>query len=327
MASWSYCVVRLSNRESEMVGASQEMTVAVCIATFQRPDGLQKLLRSLFDQPGVDQLEVIVVDNDPTGSARAIVDQYGATASHPFLTYVVEPEPGISAARNKGIQIARARGAFAVAFIDDDEFATPYWLWTMYQRLQTSGAAAVSGPVEPLFPKNAPGWVYSTRLYHRQTFPDGARLDQASTANSMVRLEALAGMVEPFSPEFGITGGSDTLLYRSIVARGGTIIWEPAGLVYEDVPESRLTLRWITLRGYRHGITLARCDLILCPTRRRLTYRGLRGLGQFPVGIAQIGLSLARRDQRWRNGLVRIARGAGVIAGLFGTTFNEYQRS
>ncbi len=302
------------------------MEIAVCIATFRRPAGLQKLLKSLLDQQEIgDRCGIIVVDNDPDGSATDIVDEITKTTRIP-IEYAVEPTPGISAARNRAISIARERGVFALAFIDDDEFASPFWLKTMYQRLRVRGADAVSGPVEPILPSTAPRWALTTRLFHRATFPDGAKLDYASTANSVLRLEAIAGLSEPFHPAFGLTGGSDTLLYQSLKKRGGTIIWEPAGLVYEDIPASRLSMRWLIARAYRQGITLARCDRILEQRRLRLGLRAGRGLAQFPIGILQAAFSLIRRDDHWRRAIVRIARGAGVLAGLSGLTYDEYQR-
>ena len=302
------------------------MEIAVCIATFHRPDGLRNLLDSLLDQHGIDgRFGIIVVDNDPNGSAKEIVDTVAAETTIP-IDYMCEPKAGISAARNAAVARAREWGVYALAFIDDDEFASPYWLSTMYQRLRVNSADAVSGPVEPLFPQSAPHWVYTTRLYHRATFPDGARLNYASTANSMLRLEAIAGIPEPFNPAFGMTGGSDTFLYQSLRKRGGTIIWEPAGLVYEDVPESRLSMRWILARGYRQGITLARCDRLIEDTWWKPVIRGLRGILQIPLGLVQAVISLIRRDDHWRRGLVRMARGAGVLAGLSGLTYDEYQR-
>lgn len=301
------------------------MEIAVCIATYQRPAGLRKLLESLVDQTGLrGRFGIVVVDNDPAGSARSVVNEFSSGA--PEIIYAIEPDRGIPAARNRSLALARTAGASTVAFIDDDEFATAYWLSILVNRAETTGADAVSGPVEPIFPAEAPDWARRTRLYHRSTFADGASLDYASTANSLLKLDAIAGETAPFNPDFRFTGGSDSFLYQSIRSREKTIIWEPAALVYEDVPISRLSLRWILARSYRQGITLSRCDRLIAPTRRKLLTRALRGLAQFPIGAIEVGVSLARKDDHWRRGLTRISRGAGVIAGIAGATYEEYQR-
>jgi succinoglycan biosynthesis protein ExoM len=301
------------------------MNVAVCIATFKRAEGLERLLVSLLDQKGADgKFGLIVVDNDASASAQSVVDRF---SNHGIpIIYAVEPEPGIPAARNRSVALARSEAASALAFIDDDEVASPYWVSTMYARLQISGADAISGPVEPIFPTQAPKWARESRLYHRSTFLDGASIDYASTANSMIRTSAIAGVKRPFSPAFRFTGGSDTHLYQSIRARGGSIIWEPAGLVYEHVPNTRLSMSWVVQRGYRHGITLSRCDRLI-ESRRKVFLRAVRGTAQIPAGALQIGVSLVRKNQDWRRGAVRVARGVGTIAGLLGKTYDEYARA
>jgi succinoglycan biosynthesis protein ExoM len=302
------------------------MDIAVCIATYNRPEGLYTLLNSLVQQRGLScSWGIIVVDNDPEESARKVVSDFRDEFSN--IEYVIEPDPGIPAARNRGIAVARRYNARMVAFIDDDEHASPYWLSTMARRMDATGADAISGPVEPLFPAEAPQWAYSTRLYHRSTYPDGALLEYASTANALLRLSSIDALSEPFSKRFRYTGGSDSFLFRSLSAKGARIIWEPSALVYEDVPSSRLSMRWIVSRSYRQGITLARCDRIIFHSRWKDLERATRGAVQFPMGTLEFLLSLKRRDHQWRCALIRMARGAGIFAGLFGATYNEYRRT
>ena len=78
--------------------------VAVIVPTLRRPESLERALRSLFAQTGVaDRIAaVVVVDNDPLGSALP-----GVTALRPLspwpLAYVSEPTPGVARARNAGL--------------------------------------------------------------------------------------------------------------------------------------------------------------------------------------------------------------------------------
>ncbi|MEX2425975.1 MAG: glycosyltransferase family 2 protein [Thermomicrobiaceae bacterium] len=302
------------------------MEIAVCIATYQRSHGLRRLLESLVRQSGLDgRFGVIIVDNDPSGSAEEIFEEFKPSLDE--LIYAVEPEPGIPAARNLGVALARSRGASIVAFIDDDEAATEYWLSTLVHRLENAAADAVSGPVEPIFPGDAPDWVRKTRLFNRSTFADGAELTYASTSNAMLRLDAIAGELEPFDPGFRFSGGSDTMLFLSLRASGKRIVWEPNALVYEFIPETRISIRWLTARSYRHGITLARCERLVYGNTRRSLMRGIKGALQIPAGAVEIAASKIRHDPLWRNGVIRIARGVGTIAGLFGATYEEYGRT
>src|SRR4051794_3771547 len=97
-------------------------TVLVAIATYRRPGELARLLTSLKGTGELDALvHVLVVDNDAAGSARSVVVQSPTTA-----TYVVEPQPGIAAARNRALD--EAEGYDAIIFVDDDEWVDESWL-------------------------------------------------------------------------------------------------------------------------------------------------------------------------------------------------------
>jgi len=98
--------------------------VAVLIPTLRRPDSLARALASVQAQTGVDDrlAGIIVVDNDPEGTARSTVD--GSAGPFP-VRYVHAPRPGVATARNAGLA---ATGAPLIAFLDDDEAASPDWL-------------------------------------------------------------------------------------------------------------------------------------------------------------------------------------------------------
>ena len=52
------------------------MLISVCVSTYQRPEGLKRLLDGLnqltFSKCETPKLEVIVVDNDSSEEARAV---------------------------------------------------------------------------------------------------------------------------------------------------------------------------------------------------------------------------------------------------------------
>ena len=97
-------------------------TVTVCVATYKRPDGLRKLLDSLQQQVDAPPFEIVVVDNDREESARRVVE---AAKGDPAIRYLVEPRRGLAQVRNRSV--AESQATF-LAFIDDDEWATPRWL-------------------------------------------------------------------------------------------------------------------------------------------------------------------------------------------------------
>ena len=113
--------------------------VSVCIATYRRPRGLARLLESLMRQklpPGLS-LEIVVVDNDASGSALSVADAR-REGPHP-VRYFVEPRRNIAHARNCALREALGRW---IAFIDDDEVAGEDWIasyWAMSERFDADG--------------------------------------------------------------------------------------------------------------------------------------------------------------------------------------------
>jgi succinoglycan biosynthesis protein ExoM len=300
--------------------------LAICIATFRGGDGLRRLLESLLKQDTAPiSWAVILVDNDPEGSARSTFESYSQRGMP--ICYVVEPDPGIPAARNRSIAVARELGVRYVAFIDDDETTSARWISALVEAAEQTGADAVSGPVEPIFPLTVPSWARNHGLYDRPISHDHAELDYASTANSLLRLSAIAGIEEPFPSSFRFTGGSDTWLYQGIRKRGGRIVFSRHALVCESITERRISTSWIIARKYRQGITLARCDRAFYGWSGRTATRFVRGCGLIAIGTLRLPFSAIVPGREWRVDAALIARGVGSIVGLFGLTYQEYLRN
>ena len=226
--------------------------ICVCVCTFKRPRLLANLLTELGKQitEGKFSYSIIVVDNDSTESARAIVESFGTRLPVP-VAYDVEPEQNIALARNKAV--ARARGDL-VAFIDDDELPPEDWLLKLYTALGHYGADGVLGPVVPRFEIDPPKWVLKSRLFERPSHPTGLVLDwtQARTGNVLLRHSVLKEVEGPFRRECG-TGGEDRDFFKRAIDKGHVFLWCQEALVYETVPSHRLRrsfqLRRALLRG------------------------------------------------------------------------------
>ena len=77
--------------------------VSVLIPTFRRPELLRAAIESVLAQQQLTvDMEIVVIDNDPAGSARGVVADI-TSAGAMELRYVCEPRPGISHARNTGV--------------------------------------------------------------------------------------------------------------------------------------------------------------------------------------------------------------------------------
>lgn len=307
---------------------STPLGVTVAVLTFKRPQEISLILPALIEQAGTvpDPVEIVVVDNDPQASARATVEAIGT--GHP-VRYVHEPTPGISAARNRAI--VESSGNDVIVFIDDDERPSAQWLRMLLETFREYKSAAVIGRVDSEFEVEPDEWITEGRFFVRKHKPTGTIVSVAASHNLLLDLHFLAAHNLEFDERFGISGGSDTLLTQQITDVGGAIIWCDEAVVIEVVPASRSTREWVLRRAYRQGNTLMRVALARAPSRAarwrergRMSWRGATRL--FGGALRSGGGLIVRRLHHRAAGLRTAARGAGILAGVMGSTYSEYRR-
>jgi len=212
--------------------------ISVCVCTYKRPELLKQLLHELARQEtsGLFTYSVVITDNDHLQSANAVVSKFATTSAVP-VRYCVEPLQRIALARNRSI--ANADGDF-IAFVDDDEFPSPYWLVTLFKAWKQHGVDGVLGPVRPYFLEGTPRWVVRGKFYERRTYPTGFVInwEQGRTGNVLLHRRVLAGSDQPFNPEF--RAGSDQDFFRRMIEKGYVFIWCNEAVAYEVV----LPARW-----------------------------------------------------------------------------------
>ncbi|MBP9233279.1 MAG: glycosyltransferase family 2 protein [Hyphomonadaceae bacterium] len=222
-------------------------TVSIIIPTFRRPDRAIEAARSALAQACDASFELVLVDNDPVGSAleplRALSDQR--------VVVIHEPCAGIANARNAGLRAARGE---IIAFLDDDEIAPSDWL-TELLRVQREGRAdVVFGPVRTkLAAKPRAHEAYFSAFFARE--PDHAEgvIDIFYGCGcSLVRRSALPS-AEPFSIERNEIGGEDDLLFQAMEAAGARFAWAPNAFVWETPEPSRVTLAYTLRRAFAYG--------------------------------------------------------------------------
>jgi succinoglycan biosynthesis protein ExoM len=303
------------------------MRVAICIASCQRPRWLAASLQSLSQlllHEGSTELKVIIVDNDPNGSAREPVA--AARPEFPWpLSYDIEPQRGISFARNRAVRLALAWEADWIAFLDDDETASPQWLRELLAIQQRYAADVVSGSVVPSYEPGVAEWVVNGRFFERPRHASGTLLECAITANCLISARLLADSAEPFHPAFALGGGGDTHFFRQAHAKGASIVWADAAIVYERIPASRTTVRWLLQRAYRGGTSFALTERLLHRTPMWMLLRTCTGTLRGLQGLALLFPSLFLGKARVVGALRTACVGAGLVAGTLGLSYREYK--
>lgn len=296
--------------------------------TYRRPEGLLNLLRTLDGQgsriaTAAFTLDVVVVDNDVSASALPLVEAFKTSGTIP-VRYVVEARQGIPIARNTGLANVPKDSDF-ICFIDDDEWPSPHWIEQMLLTQQATNADCVLGAVIPVYPPDAPKWVVRSRVFNSWTFPDKAPLTAAATNNVMISASFIRQAGIQFDERMRISGGSDYLFFRQAVAIGMRIVWSAGAPVYESVPRTRMSIRWVLRRQYRLGNTFAVADRLSGKLPQVLAC-GFKGLLRVGLGTLMLP-ALVVSPYRGMRGLVHIFRGAGMIGGSFGHILEEYSQS
>jgi succinoglycan biosynthesis protein ExoM len=300
---------------------SRPIEVTVCIATCNRPTGLERLLSSLLGQRGAPAFDVLVVDNDPRRSGEAVVMRY---ASRLAITYATEIRRGVSSVRNRCVALSHAP---LLAFIDDDEWAEPDWLAALCEKMGDPTVAAAVGIRTFVFAEDVPLHRRTCVLFDVPVLQDGQALawNQTLIGNACLRRSALPEGKHPFDPDLNLIGGEDSHLFARVIARGGRVVAACGAVTREYRSAHRTTLRDLLGRAYRHGATGVEIDWLGKPGWRRMSF-ALGSTIRF-LGNACFALStwLTRREYSFQRAVIA-AGWAGRAGRLVGWRIHEYRQ-
>jgi succinoglycan biosynthesis protein ExoM len=302
-------------------------SVALCIPTFRRPQGLRKLLTHVGQLTYGGRLSVIVVDNDAGEEAGAhIVEQMSRDYPVP-LAVVVEPRRGQTYAYNHAFRVAcrTTPSPDYVAVLDDDEYPDPAWLMEMVAAALALQADIVGGPVLPVF-DDPHHWLARSGLYEPPRHRSGP-IEMIHGAGSMlIRRSVLEEYLdEPFSHAFAFTGGSDLEFFTRCRRDGRSFGWADRAFVYETTPSSRTSVGWLIRRNFRKGTEITRIDRSFNAGPWSPARRWGRGVALLSLGILALPFAALRGRGAVVGSLNRAARGAGRIAAEFDIVYEEYR--
>ena len=164
-----------------------QVAVSVIIPAYNIVRYLEACVRSVLRQTWRD-FELILVDDGSTDGTATLCDRLAAEASAhgdaPAVRVLHRPNGGPAAARNAGLDAARA--AEAIAFIDGDDVVHERYLAVLVDALRRSGADVVQAPFVLLGEADRPRYD-AARL--ARPLPVAARMHSATAT------EALADML------------------------------------------------------------------------------------------------------------------------------------
>lgn len=303
--------------------------LTVAVLTYLRPALLEALLPVVKERAGEvpdTDVAILVVDNDPAGSARRTVA--GLTGDH--VRYVNETTPGIAAARRRAL--AETASSDLVVFLDDDVVPSPGWLPPLVEVWRATGAVAVLGHVDYTFDERADPWVVEGGFFRRATHPTGTVLQVAATGNLLLDRRQVARLGVDFDPRLGMSGGEDTLFSAQLVEAGGTIVFCRESVVVGALPLDRTGRAAARRRARAHaGITVRTQMVGARGPLRRAAVRAqavLGGAARVVAGTGQTGVGVLTSSTRRRaRGSRLTARGLGMVAAGLGRHVEEYARA
>jgi GT2 family glycosyltransferase len=285
-----------------VVDTSVRVSVVVC--TRDRGPEIHECLMRLKTLK-YDNLDIIIVDNAPSNDAtyRAFVAEVGTDER---FRYVLEPRPGLSCARNRGL--AEATGEI-IAYTDDDVRVDQGWVTALvggFERRPDIACvtslvctASLQTPAEHYFDGKV-SWAASCepRIYDLQTETDdplypyapGLFGTGAGMAFKLDTLRELGGFDEALGAGTRTAGGEDLDIFVRVLLAGHALAYDPASLVWHHHRSDIEGLRR-QMFGYGSGLTAYVTKHLLDRTSRRAL------ISRIPRGVAHM-TTIARSSQK-----------------------------
>lgn len=302
-------------------------TSVICVPTFRRPELLERTLRSLAAQQGIETAAIIVVENEG-------VERAGAARASTLLAQglfegmvIVEPRQGNCKAYNAAWRCALSYcpAMEQVLGIDDDEEAEPGWLAAHLAAAATAPAELFGGSVTPRFEDGSRAWLAAHPVFRSHYERSGPIPILYSSANYLIRRDVLERLGFPFLDErFDFTGGGDSDFFSRAKAAGFRFWWVQEAAQRETMPARRSEYSWISARAWRNGALSAAIE------RGRRPGRAGR-LGVLAKSLALLaaapfrGLALGWRTGSAVIGLYHLQVALGRLGSEFGVQNEQYR--
>ena len=234
--------------------------ISVVICTFNRSNLLIQVLTTLVCQTiSFDKYEIIIVDNNSNDATRDLSSFFISDHPHISIRYILEPNQGLSYARNRGWK--EAKGEY-VAYVDDDCEVPNEWLKKAEEIIERMQPVAFGGPYYPFYSSPKPIWFKDEYGSHVQgsesrNLHEGEYLDGA---NLFIRRDILK-LLGGFNLDLGMSGekiayGEETALLVNIRRKipGAIIFYEPDLYIFHLVSERKMILSWNLKNSFISGL-------------------------------------------------------------------------
>jgi glucosyl-dolichyl phosphate glucuronosyltransferase len=249
------------------------MLVSIILPTYNRAASLKRAIASVAQ--GIDasriECELILVDNNSSDSTSEVARNASANFNVE-IRYLVEPVPGLLAARHRGALEARGE---VLIFIDDDVEVSDYWLSALVEGFSDSEVQLCGGKSLPIYENAPPQWMsgfwyeppYGGRACVQLSAVDlGDQVQDVDATyifglNFGIRKRALfelGGFHPDLIPDHlqHFQGDGETGLSQKANKAHYRALYHHLAVVYHHIPSSRMTLNSLQRRQFYQGV----CD-------------------------------------------------------------------
>lgn len=218
--------------------------ISIVICTYNRDKFIGNALHSLTNQTlENDRFEIIVVNNNCTDSTDRIVKKFLKDFPELNTNYVFQTKKGLSAARNKGIEVAQSN---IIAYMDDDGEADINYLEVVVDHLNTHPEiGGVGGKVLPIYESEEPKWLNKwltgllsivdhgeqQMLFQKNSYPAGCNMVYRKEL-----LEKVGGFNEALKWR-----ADDKYINKEIRKINDKITYLPRAIVHHNIDAFRVT--------------------------------------------------------------------------------------
>ena len=240
--------------------------ISVILCTYNRDSYIYNVLHSIaVGTLPPTEYEIVLINNNSTDHTEEECRRF--VAEHPDIKfrYYVEPQQGLSYARNCGIR--NAEGDLLV-YVDDDALVNPEYLQTYADFFEHNHeAAAAGGPILPQYDGcEEPSWMShytrqlltgklylgeSEREFPGDAFPGGGNAAYRKSVFDEVGL---------FNVELGrkgnsLIGAEEKDLFDKMTSRGMKFFYLPTAILYHLIPPKKLTQDYFDRLTYSIGVS------------------------------------------------------------------------
>ncbi len=227
----------------------------ITIPTHRRPEHLVKTLNSIqsMDKPNTISIEVLVVENDSKKSVTKIIEKFQKT-SKIKTHYVLEKNRGLVCVRNRILaEVYKLKADYLIG-IDDDEIASKEWLTSLWSGMKKYKATVTTGAQIAKFENSPPKWLTDGNFFVAESKrKTGTVMKRCSTGNYLIDMKFVKKHKLGFDMKFNFIGAEDADFFEQIPKLGGKIVWINEAIVFETIPENRMTLGYLLKRDFRIG--------------------------------------------------------------------------